>query len=329
MFVDDTLVLGYATIDETAQFKLILDRYEAWSGQLVNAQKSTLLFSPNVNRTTRVAISEMLGMTEVSIHGKYLGLPTTIGSSKKEQKNEGGLGFRVTQSFNRRYVNKFGRSSQSPTVLFLGSLKIGISHHLHSGILNWDQKPSYTWHSILSVRDLICKGIQWKLASGSDIRVWGHKWVSHTHSNMLITPVHKEFKDITVADLIDSEIGVWKISFLPALLYPIDSEAILQHPLSNLEGRDQLLWAEIKKDNLLKRHAQISSSCALCGHITEGLLHLMTDCSYMQELNTHLQMHTVQSGEVAYRFRLWLVCMWDLWYQRNCKIHAKPFRSPN
>ncbi|GAA0152654.1 hypothetical protein LIER_11080 [Lithospermum erythrorhizon] len=50
IFADDTLLLGKATIEEAASFKHILATYESWSGQLVSAQKSTILFSPNVGR---------------------------------------------------------------------------------------------------------------------------------------------------------------------------------------------------------------------------------------------------------------------------------------
>ncbi|GAA0145185.1 hypothetical protein LIER_05437 [Lithospermum erythrorhizon] len=84
MFADDALLLGCATLSEAAKFKSILDTYESWSGQFVNVQKSTLLFSPNVSGTTRTTISEMMGLTEVNSYKKHLGLPTTIGSSKKE-----------------------------------------------------------------------------------------------------------------------------------------------------------------------------------------------------------------------------------------------------
>ncbi|GAA0141935.1 hypothetical protein LIER_42692 [Lithospermum erythrorhizon] len=54
------------------------------SGQLVSIQKSTVTFSPNVGKGTREAISSILGMKEVASYGTYLGLPSTIGSSKKE-----------------------------------------------------------------------------------------------------------------------------------------------------------------------------------------------------------------------------------------------------
>ncbi|GAA0168313.1 hypothetical protein LIER_23060 [Lithospermum erythrorhizon] len=87
MFADDTLLLGYATTHEAEKIMNILNTYESWSGQLVNVQKSTIMFSPNVSGPTREAISAMLDMTEVNSHGKYLGLPTTIGSFKKEVFN--------------------------------------------------------------------------------------------------------------------------------------------------------------------------------------------------------------------------------------------------
>ncbi|GAA0177581.1 hypothetical protein LIER_42143 [Lithospermum erythrorhizon] len=83
MFADDTLLFGHATIQEAQVFKSILHTYEHWSGQLVSVQKSVIQFSPNVDEETREAISGILGMLEITSHGTYLGLPTTIGASKK------------------------------------------------------------------------------------------------------------------------------------------------------------------------------------------------------------------------------------------------------
>ncbi|GAA0153438.1 hypothetical protein LIER_11678 [Lithospermum erythrorhizon] len=55
-----------------------------WSGQSVNVQKSTIVFSPSVDAQTRGMVIEILGIPKVPTHGKYLGLPTSIGASKKE-----------------------------------------------------------------------------------------------------------------------------------------------------------------------------------------------------------------------------------------------------
>ncbi|GAA0157557.1 hypothetical protein LIER_38476 [Lithospermum erythrorhizon] len=87
MFADDTLLLGTASVEEAITIKGILNTYESWSGQLVSPQKSTIVFSPNVEEHTRREIYTILGMLVVDNHGKYLGLPSTIGTSKKEVFN--------------------------------------------------------------------------------------------------------------------------------------------------------------------------------------------------------------------------------------------------
>ncbi|GAA0158249.1 hypothetical protein LIER_43437 [Lithospermum erythrorhizon] len=83
LFANDTLLLGEATVEEALSFMEILRKYEEWSGQKVSVQKSSIVFSPNVQQTNRDAITNILGMSEVATHEKYLGLPTIIGGSKK------------------------------------------------------------------------------------------------------------------------------------------------------------------------------------------------------------------------------------------------------
>ncbi|GAA0175889.1 hypothetical protein LIER_28983 [Lithospermum erythrorhizon] len=80
---NDTLLLGEATEDEALAFMAIVGQYEEWSEQKVSVQKSSVGFSPDVIQTKRDTITNILGMSEVATHGKYLGLPTTVGDSKK------------------------------------------------------------------------------------------------------------------------------------------------------------------------------------------------------------------------------------------------------
>ncbi|GAA0157532.1 hypothetical protein LIER_14783 [Lithospermum erythrorhizon] len=87
MFDDDIFLLGQASIGEAMVIRDILHTYESWSGQLVNIQKSTILFSPNVLEHTRNKITGIVGMPQMTSHGKYLRLPTSTGSSKKEVFN--------------------------------------------------------------------------------------------------------------------------------------------------------------------------------------------------------------------------------------------------
>ncbi|GAA0162649.1 hypothetical protein LIER_18691 [Lithospermum erythrorhizon] len=78
MFADDTLLLGQATIPEAQVIRDTLSRYELWSGQLENVQKSMILFSPNVPMHTRNEIFRVFGMPQVSTHGKYQDFQPTL-----------------------------------------------------------------------------------------------------------------------------------------------------------------------------------------------------------------------------------------------------------
>jgi hypothetical protein len=52
LFADDLLIFGKASISEASSFKLCLDKYYLWSGQTINASKSSIRFSKNTNPIT-------------------------------------------------------------------------------------------------------------------------------------------------------------------------------------------------------------------------------------------------------------------------------------
>lgn len=62
--------------------KRILNRYELISGQVVNLQKSVLMFSPNTTTNSRKEVCDQLGVREDHTLGKYLGMPMSVGRSK-------------------------------------------------------------------------------------------------------------------------------------------------------------------------------------------------------------------------------------------------------
>ncbi|GAA0163191.1 hypothetical protein LIER_39548 [Lithospermum erythrorhizon] len=62
----------------------ILVNYELASGQKVNVGKCSTSFSPRTSWDTRQHILGVLGMIEVRDQGKYLGLPSQVGRTKKE-----------------------------------------------------------------------------------------------------------------------------------------------------------------------------------------------------------------------------------------------------
>ncbi|GAA0185724.1 hypothetical protein LIER_33012 [Lithospermum erythrorhizon] len=89
-----------------------------------------------------------------------------------------------------------------------------------------------------SIRDLLSNGIEWKLGGGQSINVWQHKFVNHTHTNKVITPMDEEFKDLRVSDLIYPEVGVWDFTKVNTMFYQMDCEIILQISLNNLDSEN-------------------------------------------------------------------------------------------
>ena len=89
----------------------ILELYENYSGQAINLQKSGIMFSSNVRTDKQRVLSAILGVTNGINTGRYLGLPSLIGRSK-----------RATFSYIKE---QFGRGSKGgETSCFLRRVKV-------------------------------------------------------------------------------------------------------------------------------------------------------------------------------------------------------------
>lgn len=83
LFVDDSFLFFKAKQEEAKSVKNVLNKYEHWSGQAVNFQKSTIFFSSNVRTDKQMQIKNELGAHKDIGDSKYLGLPSLVGRSKK------------------------------------------------------------------------------------------------------------------------------------------------------------------------------------------------------------------------------------------------------
>ncbi|CAL8993016.1 unnamed protein product, partial [Prunus brigantina] len=84
LFADDTLLFTKASVVNCSRMTHILDAYCAASGQLINLDKSNMYFSPNTPDHIKRSVCSVLKIKEADNPGKYLGLPSVWGSSKKE-----------------------------------------------------------------------------------------------------------------------------------------------------------------------------------------------------------------------------------------------------
>ncbi|XP_075645356.1 uncharacterized protein LOC142616374 [Castanea sativa] len=83
LFVDDSLLFYRVLVEACQQVNSLLNLYEVASRKKVNANKTSLFFSSNTRLETQESIKQALGVETVLEYEKYLGLPSTVGRSKK------------------------------------------------------------------------------------------------------------------------------------------------------------------------------------------------------------------------------------------------------
>lgn len=59
-FADDTILFCQANAQEAEVVRLILNRYAVASGQIINMEKSTMVFSPNIRQEVATSIQHLL-----------------------------------------------------------------------------------------------------------------------------------------------------------------------------------------------------------------------------------------------------------------------------
>ncbi|KAL6191212.1 hypothetical protein ACLB2K_037603 [Fragaria x ananassa] len=84
LFADDSLFFLKVSQDNCLHLSDIIHTYCTASGQRINTEKSSLFFSPNTPPHLIDLISLILNMKVVDDPGRYLGLPTIWGRSKRK-----------------------------------------------------------------------------------------------------------------------------------------------------------------------------------------------------------------------------------------------------
>ncbi|GAU44727.1 hypothetical protein TSUD_88120 [Trifolium subterraneum] len=84
LFADDCFLFCRSNLSETRKLMEILKIYEEASGQEINLSKSEVFFSRNISSAAQEDLSNLMGVKHVMGTGTYLGLPSTVGRSKKQ-----------------------------------------------------------------------------------------------------------------------------------------------------------------------------------------------------------------------------------------------------
>jgi hypothetical protein len=82
--VDDSLLLLKINDGSAQCLQNILSLYEDCSGQIINKEKSSIMFSRNTNDAKKQELMASLDIGSEVRNEKYLGLPVYIGRSKSK-----------------------------------------------------------------------------------------------------------------------------------------------------------------------------------------------------------------------------------------------------
>jgi hypothetical protein len=81
-FADDSVLFRKVSPQEWGNIQAIMELYEKVSGQKLNRDKISLLFSKNTAKTVKDSLVNMVGVTPTNCFEKYLGLPSMVGKSR-------------------------------------------------------------------------------------------------------------------------------------------------------------------------------------------------------------------------------------------------------
>ena len=102
---------------------------------------------------------------------------------------------------------------------------------------------SYAWKSILSARDVVRKGMVWRVGNGHSVCIREDKWLPNQVCKTVMLPPPSFPLDAKVCNLIDPESAIWKVDQVQQLFTPFDAKLILSIPLNARLPPNHLIWS--------------------------------------------------------------------------------------
>jgi hypothetical protein len=109
-----------------------------------------------------------------------------------------------------------------------------------------NKRGSYAWQSIIKTRDIILKGVAWRVGDGKTIKIWRDKWLPEDHHQKILFPGPVMLAESTVSQLFLPNVLHWDDHLIDQLFHPYDAKVIKSIPLSTRSTKDSLFWRGTK-----------------------------------------------------------------------------------
>ncbi|XP_042944657.1 uncharacterized protein LOC122278542 [Carya illinoinensis] len=259
LFADDSVIFCKADVQTNLELQRILKRYELASGQKLNMDKTSMVFSSNVSAPMQEEIRNMWGGSAIQQYEKYLGLPPMIGRKKANAFSD--IKSRV---WKKLQCWKEKQLSQGGKEILLKAVALAIPTYAMSCFKlpdclfrELESLMARFWWGRTENNKRIHWGCQRRVGDGKNIRIWhdywipGHRNALHDHS----VGESQDRKNETVDTLINGETRWWDISKVRALFNPIIAEKILKIVICPEGYEDRWMWSEERSGEFSVRSA--------------------------------------------------------------------------
>ncbi|KAH0983068.1 hypothetical protein GBA52_010245 [Prunus armeniaca] len=158
-----------------------------------------------------------------------------------KSKFVGGLGFRDLEAFNQALlVKQCWCILCNPESLVARVFRARYHHSSYFLEANVGTNPSLIWSSLQWGKELLNKGLHWRVQNGVSIKVYNDKWIPTLSLFKIMSPPQLP-RSTLVCDLFTS-LGQWNVHLLKHDFWDEEVEAVVQIPLVSLVNHDQLIW---------------------------------------------------------------------------------------
>ena len=133
------------------------------------------------------------------------------------------------------------RLATKDDTLFFRFFKVKIFPHgsiFHARVKN----GSYAWRSIIKGREVIMRGMRWRIGDGSSVRIYQDSWLPIIENGRVSSPISDNNPDALVASLIDQNRCSWREAEVDKIFLPREASIIKAIPLSFSSSCDKILW---------------------------------------------------------------------------------------